>query len=300
MSFQTRSLVLGALLLLPAAPGAFAHEAPSEAISSLAFKIALAPDAADLYLQRAELLRQVDHFEEARLDLERFLALEPGAWEAHFLLGRVLLESGDVEAALSELNRSLEVEPHHLFARILRARALLALDRPLEAAVDYTDVITADPMAGPTYYLELAEAYIEAEPSRVEDAIAVLDAATDTLGTLLVLEVRALDYQQARGDDEAALEHVDRVLGMAPRAEKWMVKRGEILLRLGRNREAEAAYRGALQSLEQRGDGRNAPARAELAERLAERLRAGSGPWVRPKGCRGRDAALDGSVREGC
>jgi tetratricopeptide (TPR) repeat protein len=231
---------------LGAAP-ALAHEGTSWEIRQLDARLAGDPGSAPLHLKRGEAYRARGDWRSAQLDYEAARRLAPGLAAVDLAEGWMWVDAGRPAQAEAVLDTFLARDPSHPTARSLRARARTALGRPLEAADDLTNAIeAAGSGADPEWYLDRAAALAAAGPSHRATAIAGLDEGRARLGPLLLLDLAALDLEVAGGDLRAALARLDRIAAGAPRREQWLVRRGEILERLGRPDEARLAYAAAL------------------------------------------------------
>lgn len=73
-------------------------------------KIALDPDNAWAYVQRAWAHTRLEEWEAAAADLDRALALDPGSNKAHALRGWVRSKLGDDAGALADYRRAIEID----------------------------------------------------------------------------------------------------------------------------------------------------------------------------------------------
>jgi predicted RNA polymerase sigma factor len=80
-------------------------------------------------------------------------------------------------------------------------------------------------------------------------ALTVLDPGMEKIGPVVSLQLRAVDYGEARGDVAAALKRLDSIINRANRRETWLEQKGDLLRRAGRTNEAVAAYQSALDAL---------------------------------------------------
>ena len=134
------------------------------------------------------------------------------------------------------------------------ARTLVALKEYLAGAADYAASIASQPEPKPEYYVERAQALAAAGSEHVDEALRCLDAGTEKLGTVPALEETAIGLEMDRQHYNAALAHVDRIIARSVRKESWLVRRGQILRQAGREDEARAAYRAALDAIAQLPD----------------------------------------------
>ena len=140
-----------ALLFLP--PGmAWGHGAFDERIEVANRSVAAAPSEAQPLLIRAELHRRHRDFAAALRDLDAASQLAPELHTIDYFRGLAHLDAGRSAQAEAALAQFLVREPNHPAARATRARALIALDRPLDAARDFDVAIAQQPVPIPDYY----------------------------------------------------------------------------------------------------------------------------------------------------
>jgi predicted Zn-dependent protease len=238
-------LVSGALAL---APRVWAHGDVHVRINALTAEIAQNPSNAPLYFQRAELYRVDQDFTNALADLERAAIIDPKLARVDFCRGRVLLEAKRADEALPLISRYLANKPSDPEAYITRARTYQRLGNFAAAADDYAVAAEQSPTANPEIFIERAEALRHA--GKLSEATAVLDSAIGKMGSLVTLELPAIDLEVRMKKFDAALARVDRMMARLHRKETWHVRRAEILAQAGRGNEATRAYRDALAAID--------------------------------------------------
>ncbi|MFP5246008.1 MAG: tetratricopeptide repeat protein [Thermoanaerobaculia bacterium] len=257
------------LIALSLAFAAFAHEGLHEQLEALSQRIAKEPANAELFLQRGELYRLHREWDAARADYDRAAKLD-AKLAVDFARGRMELEAGELTAARRYLDAFLARNPEHAEAHLARARTLVRLKQTAAALADYDAAITHAVHPTPDLYAERAKLQSPA------DAVRGLDEGLTRLGPLISLQLQAIDFELAAGRIDAALARLDAILARAPRKEQYLMMRGEILAKARRNEEANAAYRAALQSIEQLPAARRNNRRTrELVNRIASALCAG-------------------------
>jgi tetratricopeptide (TPR) repeat protein len=147
---------------------ATAHGPSEERLAQLERELASAPDSAPLHLERAQLQHERGNRAAALVDLQRAAALDPSLAGVSRVRGMVLLDERAFPAAAVALGQYLEAAPDDASARAARARAWFAMDRPLEAAAEYTRVIAQRPTPLPEDYLARARALANAPRPRLE------------------------------------------------------------------------------------------------------------------------------------
>ena len=244
-----------------------AHGSLHDQIVDATRQIESAPGDARLFLERGELYRLHREWEKALADYEEAATLDPEISAVHLARGRMLHEAGEHRAAGESLDRFLARRPDHVEALIARARVHGKLGRREEALRDYTRAIELAERPEPQFYIERAEvavnACLEGEngsaqscPERIDEAVRGLDEGIAALGSIVTLELSAIDLERRRSRFDAALERVKRIALQSARQAKWLALQGEILEQAGRPDEARKAFSAALAEIESLPAGR--------------------------------------------
>ncbi|MCI0744901.1 MAG: tetratricopeptide repeat protein [Verrucomicrobia subdivision 3 bacterium] len=267
------------LLSLVAAGEALAHGDLHLQIAEVTRQIEKNPKNAELYLKRGELHRAHQEWDPAQADYDRALVLDPSLHVIDFTRGRMFLEANWPHSAKICLDRFLLRQTNHVEARVARARALVKLTKHLEAARDYTAAIQQSAAGRPELYIERAQALTEEGTNHFGEALRGLDEGMQKLGTLVTLQLYAIDIELKQKKYDAALDRLEKVAAQSPRKETWLARRGEILQQAGRNPEARRAYEDALKAMASLPPARrNVPAMVELERRIKEALAQTSKP----------------------
>ena len=270
-----RAVIFGTALasLLPLRLAA--HGDLHEQIKAVTEQIANDPKNSELYLKRGELHRAHQEWDEAQADYDHALALNPGLTIIDYTRGRMFLEADWPHSAKICLDRFLRKHTNHVEGFTTRARALVKLEKPVEAARDYTSAIRYAPAGRPELYIERAQALASAGEKHQRDALRGLDEGIEKLGPLVTLQLHAIDLELKAKKFDAALARLETISAQSPRKETWLARRGEILQLAGRKKEAQAAYEQALAALDSLPPARrNVPAMAELKRRIMAALEA--------------------------
>ena len=242
-----RNLIVGATLWLMLSAMVAAHEGIHEQIVAVTQQIQREPRNAQLYLMRGELHRLHRDWQAARADFERVAQLDATLREVEFSRGRLWLDAGQPRRAVAAFTRFLAAHPTHAEAFILRARAHVQRKQHRAAAQDYTRAIARLPRAKPDYYLERADALTHAGQRLA--ALRSLDAAIAQLGSLVTLQLKAIELETQLKRWDAALARIDLIAAQTPRQETWLVKRAALLHQAHRTAAARVAYVQAAQAL---------------------------------------------------
>jgi predicted Zn-dependent protease len=209
----------------------------------------------------------------AQADYDHAVALDPGLAVIDFTRGRMFLEANWPYSAKVCLDRFLLKHTNHVEGFIARARTLVKLEKPLEAARDFTAAIRYAPSGRPELYIERAQALASGGDKHYAEALRGLDEGIERLGPLVTIQLHAVDLELKRKEFDAALARLETIAAQSPRKETWLARRGEILLQAGRQKEARAAYEQALKALDSLPPGRrNVPAMSELERRIKAAL----------------------------
>ena len=260
-----------------------AHGDLHEQIRAVTEQIAKDPKNSELFLKRGELHRAHQEWDDAQADYDHALALNPGLTVIDFTRGRMFLEANWPHSAKICLDRFLRKHTNHVEGFTARARALVKLERPLDAARDFTTAIRFAPTGRPELYIERSQALASAGDKHYEEALRGLDEGVARLGPLVTIQLHAIDLELKRKQFDAALGRLDKIETQSPRKETWLARRGEILQQAGRRDEARAAYEQALKALDSLPPARrNVPAMTELERRIKAAIDATRAPSPLP------------------
>ena len=199
-----------------------------------------------LYLNRAGIYRNHGDWDAALADIDHASQLDPDRPDVDYFRGQVFLRANNPQKAEAALRRFLESAPHHTAARVARAQALAKLNRYMEAAEDYRDALEYALVPIPEYYLEYARVLVSAGAGYRKEAIRVLDEGVARLGLIITLELAAIELEVEQGLFDEALARLERAARRLPRQEAWLMRRGGILERAGRTKEARASFQQVL------------------------------------------------------
>jgi tetratricopeptide (TPR) repeat protein len=225
-----------------------AHEGLHEQIAELTRQLKREPKNAQLYLKRGELYRLHRDWKAALADYGRADSLDSRLDETKWGRGRMYYEANKPRQAKIWLDRFLTTRPDHVDALMTRGRVLVALKDRLTAVKDYSRAISQLARPKPEYYTERAQALVA--EGRTEEALGGMDEGIKTLGSIVTLQLFAIDLELSSRRYEAALARLARLAAQSPRKESWLARRGEILLLAGRKWEAREAFQSALAAIE--------------------------------------------------
>jgi predicted Zn-dependent protease len=226
-----------------------AHEGLHEQIAAITAKIKRDPKNASLYLQRGELHRLHRDWLRAAADYDRAERLQPSLKTVELARGKMFLESGRLQRAKLTLDRFLTGQPDHYEGLITRARVLAKLGARIDAGKDFTQALSLSSLPEPELYLERANV-LAADEQHIDEALTGLDEGLSKLGSLVTLQLAAIDLELRRKNYDRALARLDQIAAQSQRKEAWLVRRGEILTLAGRDEDARTAFNAALTAIE--------------------------------------------------
>ena len=236
-------------LLFPSFIGVcWAHGPQHEQILEIAAQISRQPANGELLLRRADLYRLDGDEDRALADLDAAEKLSPSLDGIEWVRARVLLNRAQPAAALPHLDRWLKIHPHHESALAARALARDQTDDPAGAVEDYSRAIGATQAPTPDLFLARARAQRRVGPEFLREALRGLDEGIAQTGSLVVLQMEAMNLEMALGRTEEALARLDRVLRHTARKESWYARRAEILESAQRQPEAREAWQQTLKA----------------------------------------------------
>ena len=237
------------IVLSASLPGrGFAHGDDQLIIDALTEELAKAPEA-DLFIRRGELYRHHQEWAKAEADFLAAARLEPKLAIVDFFRARALLESGAPLKARPLIERYVSAMPGEAEGWFLRGDLLGALGQHDAGAADYAEGLRRTSRPLPEHYLRRARflaAIPNVDPARVLEA---LDEGIARVGPIISLLDQAITFELQRRNFDGALQRVEVAMEHTPRRETWLVRRGDILMKAGRAREAAASYRAALAAI---------------------------------------------------
>lgn len=244
-----------------------AHGDLDDQIAEATRRIERSPRDAALWFRRGELHRFHEDWPAALADLRRAAELDPAMEVVDLALGKTWLKAGDAARAREALDRFLKRQPGHAEALSERGRALASLGLRKEAEADFTRALALLAEPRPENYLERARV----QPA--DRAAAGIEEGLRRLGSIVTLELAALDLELEAGKFDAALARLARLAEASPRKETWLARRGEVLREAGRPEQAREAFAAALAAIEVLPPGRRgAKSMVDLEKRVREAL----------------------------
>jgi tetratricopeptide (TPR) repeat protein len=187
--------------------------------------------------------------------------------------GRALSESKNFTGSVDALNTFLSRNPNHVEGRWLRGRALASLGRREDAEKDFAQVLASPGEVSPEQFIERAQNLRQAK--RNEAASAVLADGLKRLGSLITLEMAALDLEVEMHRYNEAIRRLDGLLDKADRKEAYLVRKADLFRTMGDKSNAHENYARALQAIVALpAQQRNLKSTLKLEQEARERLLA--------------------------
>ena len=228
-----------------------AHGSIHEQIRQVTLLISERPQDASLHVRRGELHRVHEDWSRALADYAAAVELDPTIIDrVELLRGILFYQSGQDGEARTALDNFLRHSPHHTEGLITRARVLVRLGKTALAIEDYDDALSRIERPEPGYYVERAKAILSLGQEHTREAVLGLEQGIAAVGPVVTLLLTAIDLEVADGRFDSALARFDQIISQASRKSGWLYRRGEILERAGRNKNAAEVYREALRLIE--------------------------------------------------
>lgn len=241
-------LLAGAALL--GALKARAHPDPYEYLQMYAQALEQNPNDTDALMQRATMHHSIGEYEYALQDLGRVIELEPDNGLAFFNRALVFADTGRADEADDDLDRAAALMPDNAKVYYYRGLIRYKTGRHQDALADFDRALERD--ADPNHYLARARAH---------EALKNYTAAVDDIGQAIALRPLNANYLVARarlcgasevGRYEQALADYGKAIELFGALPELPLERGKLLARLGRQAEAAADLRRALDILDAR------------------------------------------------
>lgn len=230
--------------------GLHAHGDDMMLIQALSEEIEKKADA-DLLIRRGELYRHHQEWARAEADFIAAGGLQPDFAVVDYFRARTFFESGASEKALPLIDRYVEKVPSEAEGWFLRGDIRAARGEPAAGAADYATGIERAPRPRPEHFIQRAKLIAATPGAESAKVLAALDAGIARLGPVISLVDYSIGLEVERRDYDAALARITVAMDHSPRRETWLVRRGDILVKAGRIREAVEAYRAALAAIDE-------------------------------------------------
>lgn len=185
------------------------------------------PSDAEPILAAAQLLMEMNKYDDAERQIRRVIAINPNYPRAYFYLAKVLFAKGNFGEALTNAKKEKEKNPFVADSYILTAEILFANKQYGECATEYSQAIKLRPQSA-GIYVKAAQCYRLADSLEIAEDMLSLAQGKES-GFAEIYREQAAIFEK-KGDVKSAVKAYDTYLDLAPnapdRAEvKFRVKR---------------------------------------------------------------------------
>lgn len=240
-----RGALTTAILLLFAGPhGACGHGEVHQVVAMITREIEAKPEDALLRMERATILAQSDHFEEALADLARVNVLEPANEMPRALRGSIYRRTGRLVEARAEQEAFLKKFPYHTLVRLDYCQTLEGL-KEIQAARAELDRLIGEAQHPPPDAVAMRLRLTEGpDGAGAAEALRWLEGFL-TKNPLPVFHEHALRLEIQLNRTADAVRRMDRMIAATPRPEAMLLRKAEYLIVSGDRPGAEAAAKEA-------------------------------------------------------
>lgn len=244
--------ILVMLVCLFTMPLGYSHGMIHEQIHDLTKQINKHPDNTALLMKRGRLYIEDEKYTAAKNDFMRILKLDSQNRSTHYYLSDVALKQHQYKKAIHHATQFISMLQDEAGAlsrgyRLLGA-AYEGQKNHSQAAIAYQEVLKVSEQPHPEYYLDLANVLHKAQQH--QQAINVLDDGLSRLGTLIVLQDKALHIEIDAEKHSNALQRIDHMIEQGQRLHVLYQQKGGILQTANRHDEAVQAYKMAVNEID--------------------------------------------------
>lgn len=185
------------------------------------------PSDAEPILAAAQLLMEMNKYDDADRQIRRVIAINPNYPRAYFYLAKVLFAKGNFSEALANAKKEKEKNPFVADAYILTAEILFANKQYGECAAEYSQAIKLRPQSA-GIYVKSAQCYRLADSLEIAEDMLSLAQSKES-GFAEIYREQAAIFEK-KGDVKSAVKAYDTYLELAPNAPD----RAEVRFRLKR------------------------------------------------------------------
>ncbi|MDE0838938.1 MAG: tetratricopeptide repeat protein [Kiritimatiellae bacterium] len=230
--------------LLSCCSSAVAHGPLHERLARANQTITADPTNATHYVARAELSFEHADFAATLRDLDQADALGQAGEKTTLLRARTLSAQGHHDDAITLATTCVADAVSPQYALTARSEIYEAMGKLAQAAGDLESAI--DVSEKPSVDVFLRCAVLQEQAGDGKAARQCLERARAARPQSRVLQVALCDLAIRQGSHEDALNMLDDLITHAPRGERWLVRKAEVLTTMGRRSEAALAAREAL------------------------------------------------------
>jgi tetratricopeptide (TPR) repeat protein len=235
-----------ALMFFGSASASFGHGEVHVQIQAITQRLATNSNA-QLYLERGELYRLDHDWEAAAGDYARAEQGRVDSTAVNLARAQLLVDKGELASAKATLDQVILAMPNSSAAHIARARVLVRMDQAGLALADFETGLNSASQPESKRFLEWAQALVNLQ--RKQDALVVLNKRLRLAGYDEQMQSYAIEIELGLGKKDEALARLDSIIDNADRKERWLARRGDLLVTLGRVAEARRSYAEALNAI---------------------------------------------------
>ncbi|MCA9055533.1 MAG: tetratricopeptide repeat protein [Planctomycetaceae bacterium] len=209
----------------------------NEALQLLNQAIEAAPERADVYVRRAELLTAADYKAQAVADLTKAIELDPRNARACNTRGYLRMALKEFDAAIEDFSTAVSIDLKYPQPYNNRGLVRISLGEPDKALLDFDAALRIDPD-----YIDAHNnrGYTLTLLNRHDDAVAALTHAIELDPKYVnAWNNRGLAHKSAGRFDEAVADF-NHAIELQPSNTKYYLHRSEALAELGRDAESKA------------------------------------------------------------
>ncbi len=221
---------------------ASAHPGIHHDIERVSASLQKEPGNAELLMERGYYYRLAGQLKESLADLDQAEKLAPSNLDIVGQRGMTLAAIGRGEDAEAELTRFINSGRGSAAVLADRARIRAKSGRADAAIEDYSAALKL----GPDVDLYIERCSVQEIEGRLSHAAAGLREGINELGGAIVLRERLVEIEVRRKRYDAALKVIDDQLAVAPVKSEWYLRRGNVLAAAGRDADARADWKRAL------------------------------------------------------
>ncbi len=252
-----------------------AHGPGQQSINNITTQLVEQGDSAQLYVKRAHILQNNQHWVEAMSDFNKAAALDPQYVDINLDRARLSYEAGDYLLALDYIDLYLLRIRKSTEAMIIKARTYRALSQYKNSAASYqqalADISDIDGSPYPEWYIEYSDTLMM-DGDR-EKALQALLQGINELGAITVFQIKAIELEVGSELYDSALNRIEQLLNQSQRKDIWLTRRADVLYKAGRHDEAMQTYQQAYSALQELPPRlRNLPVSRELLVKLQTKI----------------------------
>lgn len=201
--------------------------------------------SAALYMERADVFKRLEKFDEALRDLDFAKRISPKDPNVFHARSRLFKEKGDMNHAIAELDEAIETIPNNPYLLTCRG-SLYGNKRDFQKAIaDFTTGLAIDPPPELARILSLNRGTAWSELGDCDKAIADFNEAiqVDPDAPVVYFHRGHAFYRASRLEE--ALEDLNKAIGLDPRMALHFIERGKVFSQMNDFHKALADYETA-------------------------------------------------------